>query len=107
MVQGTYVGSRLPQCTDFVSRDPDMKDSSTDHVWPRLCAKVYTRSRGDPPYNRFTDPHRQVWDCFGKRSSVAGCCWTLCLLLRDPRGEVQVAGKGVEQEKGTLIVLQK
>lgn len=75
-----------------------------------VCRSVYEKpGQGGVPHNRFADPHnRQVWDCFGKRSSVAGYCWTLCpFLLQDPRGEIQVAGKVVEQEKGTLIVVQK
>lgn len=85
LVQETYMGCRLPQDTDFMSWDLDVKDSSADHVWPRLCAEVHARSGvlgvGVPPPNRFPDPRRQVWGCFGKRSSAAGCCRTFCLFL--------------------------
>lgn len=55
--QGPYTGCRLPQCTDFTSWDLDVKDSSPDHVRPRLRAEVYTRSgvlgAGVPPTTGF------------------------------------------------------
>lgn len=45
-----------------------------------VCQSVYEKV-GGVPHNSFADPHRQVWDCFGKRPSVAGCWWTLCPFL--------------------------
>jgi len=50
-VRETCMGCHLPQRTDFMSWGLEVKGSSTDHVWPRLRAKVCTRSR-EVPCNR-------------------------------------------------------
>lgn len=103
---------RLPQRTDFISWDLDVKDSSTDHVWPRWCAKVHARSGvlgvGVPPTTGFLTHAGKFGAVLGKgppQQAAAG--HSVSFLLRDPGGEAQAAGKAVEQEKGTSAVSQK
>lgn len=83
LVQETYMGCPSAAAHRFHLLGPGRE--RLEH-WPcvvvcQSACEKWGFGGGGAPHNRFPDPRRQVWGCFGKRSSPAGCCWTFCLFL--------------------------
>lgn len=78
----------------LMSWSQGMKDSSTGDVRPLLCSKVCPRSLGTGSHTAGLFRHTITFGAVLENSP-----------LQQHRREVQVSGKVMEQEKGTLILL--